>query len=141
MKEIDVVNAPYFKFDAIGQTVAGRVTRYDTNKFGDFVILEPLFVMNADAKTFTKYPNGAIGLTTDLARKISPDSKGRAMMVRFDDTAESGKKDRQKMFKVYELEASEVRDLNDKATAAPAEASFNGESRGRAGGGDSDLPF
>lgn len=140
MKEREVVNAEFVKLRTIGMAVCGRISRYDTNQNSDFVIMQPIFVRRSHDGKWQKYGAGAVGLSTDLARKISREDVGKVIMAEFKDTKESASGSPQKLFGVFELEKEEIIAMNDKAEVMPEGAKIHGDN---AGGkpDDDDLPF
>lgn len=134
MKEREVVNHEFVKMRTIGTAVAGRVTRYGNNDNGPFIVLEPIFVKERGG-VWRKYGGAALGLTTDLRRKIDADDKGKILQIEFVDTQESRSGAPQKLFKVFDLDNSEASAIAKGATEE------TGKISDIAGGNDDDVPF
>lgn len=100
--------AEFFKFRRIGQTVAGRVTEHKPGKpgMGEFIVMSPAII--AANGTMHRYKAVAIGLTTDLAAKISPSDKGQFLSLSFVDTEPTDKGSERKIFKVLVLTKDEM---------------------------------
>lgn len=109
--------AEFVKITKIGQTIAGKMTRYSPGTEGNspFVVFEPAFLREEVGGKWTGYGNAAFGLSTDIARKADAKDVGKWLLFQFHDTEPTNKGGVKKLFKVYELDAAEVTALQGKA--------------------------
>ncbi len=127
MREREADLYEFVKIRDVGMSVAGRITRYGENENGPFIVMQPIFVQATRGGEWKKYGGAAVGLTTDLRRKVNPPDVGRVLMLTFSDTQPSKQGTPMKMFKVYELDEREVTALSGKApnlTPGPVNAEF-----------------
>lgn len=140
----------FFKFTQIGQAVAGRITRFaqgDSDK-GPFIALSPVMVSNERGAVMQQWESCAVGLSTDLALKISERDVGSLVTITFKDKEPTTKGSPRKIFTVMELSVDEMREL-----AATTDKSHRSEpypnradektpaANNTAGADDDDLPF
>lgn len=110
----------FLKFTRIGQQVCGRITKYEQNKNGPFVVMEPVLVMEKDG-TWSRYAGAALGLTTDLGRKIIAGDVGKFLQVVFRDTEPTDQGSDKKIFAVLDLDNDEIRAIAAKTVDRRAE--------------------
>lgn len=91
--------AEFVKFRAVGTCVFGYVSRAGKNANGDFVVLEPAAVRFSARERFEKYGELAVGLSTDLASKLSPSDVGQYIFIAFVGTRPTSK-DPMKLYNV-----------------------------------------
>lgn len=108
----DRIRPDFLKFTHIGQSVAGRVARYDSNQNGPLIELDPVLIKQPDG-SWHRYGAAAIGLTADLSRKISKQDVKQFFRITFRDTEATGQSDK-KIFGVELLDDSEIREIAGK---------------------------
>ncbi len=138
-KQREVVNYEFVKFTTIGKSVAGRVKSFGKNDQGTFIVFEPVFVRPTRNGKWSKYGGAAVGLTTDLRRKIFDSDVSKVFRITFNDTKPSQNPDPQKLFLVEELERDEIIQLA--ADATPVEGPVNTDGGQPGADYDDDLPF
>lgn len=127
-KERQVVNHEFVKLNTLGKSVVGRVTRYGTNDNGSFIVLEPIFIQDAPSAKWKRYGGAAVGLSTDLRRKIDESDKGKILQITFTDTQPvAGQPSPQKLFKVLDLDNAEATEISDKAEVMEGKISDYGQ--------------
>lgn len=100
--------AAFYKFTRIGQQVVGLVKRYATGDNGPFVVMEPVLIRDESGAVLRSFHSAAIGLSTDLSLKVGPRDVNKWFSFTFDDTEKTKKGSDKKLFKVLELEKSDV---------------------------------
>lgn len=135
--EPEKVNAQFVKITRIGQTVAGTITRFGENDNGTFMIL------GGDGKSFAyareqlggewmKLESFAVGLSAGLVRKIQQDrDKGIVVLCHYRDDEKTEKGGVKRIFKVVQLDASELADIEAKATDRRAERAEQEQNGGK----------
>ncbi len=144
MKEREVVISEFVKWKEIGITVVGKVASFGNNKNGDFIELSPVLYRANDKAKWTRYARLAVGLTTDLQRKVKREDMAAFVYIRYDDTRPSPSGSPQKLFKVFDVTKEEALDFAKNAQAAsgplnPPPAA--GGSTEQYEHDDDDLPF
>lgn len=100
--------------------------------------MEPVFVQRPGGP-WARFGSAAVGLSTDLRRKVTEADVGKALMLTYHATSPSDKGSPQKLFKVFEMDGEEIKGLADQApdfAAAGTKLNPGGESDD-----DDDLPF
>lgn len=142
--------AEFYAFNAIGQTVAGRVTRFGKNDNGMFAILSPVLVRGADANKpdgvrFWRFHEIAIGLSANLRAKLVEEDLGKFFRLTFTDRVPSRGQTPKKVFHVEELTRDEMtalaKDAEDKGRYTPPPRDPREPSQEFAPVEDDDLPF
>jgi hypothetical protein len=105
--------APFHKFTALGQAVAGKIERMGQTENGPFAILFPVIGRPERGGNWTKLSEIAIGLTTDLSMKVERRDVGKYVFVEFNDTEATRKGNDKKLFRVIELSRDEIIGLRD----------------------------
>lgn len=104
----------FIKLTRVGQSVAGKIVKFDKNENGDFFTLAPVFVREKLGGVWLRYDAAAFGITADIARKIDDDPTlevNRWLVFYFKDTEATTRGTKKKLFKVSELEPAEVKAL------------------------------
>jgi hypothetical protein len=99
--------AEFVKFRAVGARVLGRVTKFDTNDNGSFIVLHPAYVLDAGEREPTRYEEIAIGLTADMRGKITPSDVGSMLVIGMVGEKPTNKGNPTKLFKVMEVAKGE----------------------------------
>lgn len=146
--------AGFFKFKKKGQKIAGMVQRYKTGENGAFIVISPAVVFNEKGQKGEMWESVAIGLSTDLALKVTQRDVGRSLSLEFVDTEASRKGNPRKIFKVLQLEREELIELAQGSgnshrkehyplaeRGQRSEYDDEGEDYDASGAGEDDLPF
>ncbi len=144
MKEREVVISEFVKWKELGITVVGKIVSFGNNKNGDFVELAPVLYRVNDNAKWTRYDRLAVGLTTDLQRKVRREDVAAIIFIKYDDTRPSPSGSPQKLFKVFDVSKEEAADFakNAKAASGPLNPPpAAGGSTDQYEHDDEDLPF
>lgn len=133
----------FVKVTAVGQQVIGKVVRYFQTSNGPAVELAPVMIRNRNDGQGERFGSLALGLSTDLQRKVSASDLGKVLAVAHTGLRPSTKGSPTKLFQVFELDAADLAELRagtlvlplteDKGSSATAPAAAGGET--------DDLPF
>jgi hypothetical protein len=120
-REATTDRAPFFKFAAIGQAVAGHVFKYGNNDNGGFIEMRPVMVRDGRGEQWEKQegPGIAVGLSTDLGMKITSGDVGRFLLIEFNDTEPAKRGQPRKVFRVIEMTKAEIIGLRDGSFIIP----------------------
>ena len=106
----------------IGQTVGGKVVKFDSNSNGAFVVLSPVCLRTAIGGAWYQYASAAFGIGADIGRKVDARRDvGKFLLFQFVDTEATNKGSMKRIFKVIELDPPEVAALLRKAENKDAE--------------------
>ena len=141
-KEREAVRSEFVKFTTIGQAVAGLVTDFRENDNGPLIEISPVIQRAGRGKEWQRFGSVAVGLGTDLARKISRNDVGSLLLIEFKDKEPTTKGSDLKIFRVLELERDELAKLGLMIEPAQAkEAAAPKPADRQLGDDDDDLPF
>jgi hypothetical protein len=100
--------AEFVKITKVGQQVIGRVAKYFQNSNGPAVTLSPVILRSSNSGAGDRYAELALGLSTDLAQKVSLADVGKVIACAFTATRPSTKGSDTKLFQVFELDAADL---------------------------------
>lgn len=141
--------AEFFKLVKFGQKVIGRIDEYHEARNGNsaFVVISPVLIREEPKDAvMTRYHGVAIGLTTDLVRKVTDKDIGHFLSIEYVSSEPTNKGSPRKIFRVLELEKMEMLELAREAAAvdgvykAPARTIAADGEQAADDDGD-DLPF
>lgn len=102
--------AEFVKLNVIGAAVLGFVERQASNQSGRFLTLSPAAYRASKDGPFVRFEEMALGLSTDLARKILPNETGHILLAVFVGTKPTAQSP-MKLFNVFDITAEEAKAL------------------------------
>lgn len=136
----------FFKFQELGQAVAGKVAKYAVHdKNGPFITMSPVIIWPSKGEQPQRFLTCAIGLSQDLRLKIHADDVGKFISMSFREKEPTTKGSPLKRFRVEELSLAEITELananvNDTCKALPYTTQLP-QSADDDDKADDDLPF
>ena len=100
--------AEFVRWTRIGQAVAGYIAAYRENDKGGLIELSPVVSRVGRGQDFQVYGSLAVGISADLARKITPVDVGRVVLIEFKDVEPTTRENPRRIFRVLELEEADA---------------------------------
>lgn len=135
--------AEFVKMQTIGQQVIGLVTRYGSNNNGPMIILSPVILRSGNKGRGDRFEELALGLSTDLAQKITAADTGKVLGIAFTATKPSTKESPTKLFQVFELDGDDLEHVKAGTLVLPLaeEKAPSPAGNGNGNGTKRDKPF
>ena len=100
--------AEFVKLSTIGAAIFGKIVSKGQNGNGAFVTMAPAAFRASGGEKFARFGELAVGLSTDLASKVTDADVGKLMLFVFVATKKTAKSP-MKIFNVWELTGDEAR--------------------------------